>query len=184
VNIPGTLQGVSSAGELLYTIGYHWSADEAYGWQPWLDASAYDGVAAHLVASLALTNSWPHPVLVVDTNLFIGRPGYGSTTNVLADALDTWTLPDSGEFTLLGSVVLDAPANALLQRGGLLAVQETDLSIHLFDPSVPAALLPIGQGNPAPCLYFDLDQADAALDRGLWLPLGMYGVGRVPLGRQ
>jgi len=182
VNIPGTLQGVANAGELLYTIGYHWSADPAYDWQQWLDASAYDGVAAHPVASLALTNSWPNPVLVVGANLFIGRPGYSSTTNVPPDALDTWTLPDSGAFTLLGSVVLDAPASALLQRGGLLAVQETDLSIHLFDPSAPATLLPIGQGNPAPCLYFDLGQADAALDRGLWLPLGMYGVGRVPLG--
>jgi len=184
VPIPGTLQGVSHAGELLYTLGYHWSADPTYNWQQWLDASAYDGVAAHLVDSLALTNSWPMSVLAADTNLFIGRPGDSSTTNVPAAWLDTWTLPDSGKFTLLGSALLNAPASALLERGGLLAVQETDLSIQLFDPSVPAALLPIGQGSPTPCFYFDLDQADAALDRGLWLPLGMYGVGRVPLGPQ
>ena len=122
--------------------------------------------------------------MAADTNLFIGRPVNSSDTNVPAGQLDTWTLPDSGKFTLLGSAALQAPASALLERGGLLAVQATDLSIQMFDPSVPAPLLPLGQGSPDPCLYFDLDQADATLDGGLWLPLGMYGVGRVPLGHQ
>jgi hypothetical protein len=63
----------------------------------------------------------------------------------------------------------------------LLAVEETDLSIQLFDPTVPAALRLIGEGSPGSCLYFDLSQGDATLTGGLWVPLGMYGVGQVPV---
>lgn len=136
----------------------------------------------HPVASLALTGTWSQVVLVVDTNIFIGRSGYSSTTNVPPPQLETWTLPDSGQFTLLGGLTLNAPASALLSRGNLLAAQETDTLVWLFDPSVPAALQPIGHGNPSPCLSFDLQQADGSLARGLWVPLGIYGVGRVPLG--
>src|SRR5262249_27987703 len=78
--IPGTLQGISHAGELLYTVGYHWSTNQDTAWQEWLDASAYDGINAYPVASVALPQAWPHPVLVADTNIFIGRPGYSYTT--------------------------------------------------------------------------------------------------------
>src|SRR4029077_5879645 len=54
VNIPGTLQGISDEGELLYTLGLHWGTNYVYDWTQWFEASAYDGVAAHLVASMAL----------------------------------------------------------------------------------------------------------------------------------
>jgi len=61
----------------------------------------------------------------------------------------------------------------------LLAAQETDNSIDLFDDSTPAALLPIGSGQPPGCLWFDLNQADGTVTRGLWIPFGVYGVGEV-----
>jgi len=180
VNIPGTLQGISRAGELLYTVGIHSSTNQVFDWTEWLDASAYDGVAAHLVASLALPNAWPHPLVIADTNLFIGRPGYNSTdTNIVSHRLETWTLLNSGNFSLLGSVTLGNPASALITRGRLLAAQETDNSIDLFDDATPAALLPIGSGQPPGCLWFDLNQADGTATRGLWIPFGVYGVGEV-----
>jgi hypothetical protein len=182
VNIPGTLNGLSGAGELLYTVGVH--ATNAFtDWRQWLDASAYDGVAAHLVASLPLPDAWPHPLLVADTNIFLGRPGYNySNTNVVAHQLETWTLQSSGSFALLGKMTLPMPASALITRGSLLAAQQTDNSVALFDDSNPALLLPVGHRSASGCLWFDLNQADGAVSRGLWLPLDVYGVQQVPAG--
>jgi hypothetical protein len=183
VNIPGTLHGISHAGELLYTVGIHWTTNQVTDWTEWLDASAYDGVAAHLIDSLALPDAWPHPVLVVNTNVLIGHPGYNYvTTNVVEHRLEKWTLPDSGKFTLLDSATLNAPANDLLDRNGLLAVQETDGSLALFDDTQPGLRSQVGQGSAPGCLWFDLSQSDGALGRGLWFPLGVYGVGMVPAG--
>jgi len=135
---------------------------------------------AHLVASLALPNVWPHPVLVVDTNVFFGRPGYSYTsTNIVDHQLETWTLLPKGTFSKLGSVTLANPASALLGLGSLLAKQETDNSVDLFDDSSPAVLKLVGLGQPSGCLWFDLNQADGNVNRGLWIPLGAYGVGEV-----
>src|SRR4029077_100187 len=89
VNIPGTLQGISNEGELLYTSGLHWGTNQVFDWTQWLEASAYDGVEAHLVASMPLSDSWPNTLLVVDTNIFIGRSGYSSAnTNITSPSLE------------------------------------------------------------------------------------------------
>jgi hypothetical protein len=183
VSIPGTLQGLSHEGELLYTTGTHWDPSTGTDWTQWLDASAYDGVAAHLVGSQALPESWPHPVIVSGTNIFIGRPGYSyTTTNLTAHRLETWSLSDSGSFTLNGSVNLSQPANVLFERNGLLMAQETDGSLALFDDSTPYKLLPVGTQQPSGCTWFDLTQADGANNTGVWLPLGAYGVKEIDLG--
>src|SRR5205823_4466060 len=76
VNIPGTLNGISHQGAVLYTVGTHWTTNQVMAWTQFLDASAYDGVSAHLIDSLALPNTSPLPLLVVETNLFIGHPDY------------------------------------------------------------------------------------------------------------
>jgi hypothetical protein len=181
VSIPGTLQGLSHEGELLYTTGTHFDLNNATDWTQWLDASAYDGVAAHLVASQALPDSWPHPVLVVDTNIFIGHPGYSSTTtNVTSHQLETWRLSDSGTFKVLGSVTLNQPANVLVERNGLLMTLETDGSLALFDDSGPK-LQPLTTQQQSGCVWYDLNQADGGVTTGVWLPLGAYGVKEVDL---
>jgi hypothetical protein len=182
VNIPGTLQGISNEGELLYTVGLHWGTNQNMNWTQWLDASAYDGVVAHPVTSLALPDSWPHPVLVLDTNIFIGRPGYStSTTNITTPRLETWSLSDTGKFILNGSVDLDQAANSLFERNGLLAVQETNMAVDLFDDSAPGTLSRVGYDQPSGCLWFDLSQADGSISQGLWVPLGVYGVKEISL---
>jgi hypothetical protein len=40
-------------------------------------------------------------------------------------------------------------------------------------------LKPLGGGAPQNLLWFNLDRADGSLDRGLWVPLGDYGVWKV-----
>ena len=178
VNIPGLLKGIAYGGALLYTSGVHYDpVKSTTDWTEWLDASAYDGVAAHLVDSLALSKNWPHPVLVFGSSLFIGAPAESTNTNHL---LETWTLPDSGRFTKTGTTQLASAAQNMAAFGNLLVVQTAD-QIKLYNATVPALLGLVGSGGPQGCVWYDLSHADGALDRGVWLPLGSYGVATVPI---
>ncbi|MCL5097219.1 MAG: hypothetical protein M1608_06790, partial [Candidatus Omnitrophica bacterium] len=178
VNIPGVLQGISSNGALLYTKAPHWSADWTTDWLDWLDASAYDGVSAHLVDSLQLPKDWPHPLLVFGTNIFIGRPDTSTNNN---NTLETWTLSDGGRFVRLGGISLGSAANDLAAFGDLLAAQTSDGTYRLFDAADLPKLRLIGADSISSWIWGDLKHADGALDRGLWLPLGDYGVRTVTL---
>jgi hypothetical protein len=62
--------------------------------------------------------------------------------------------------------------------GDLLAVQISN-DIQLYNKAAPATMVFLGEGGPQGCLGYTLGNADGAVDRGLWLPLGDYGVGRV-----
>lgn len=178
VNIPGSLKGVARSGELLYTVGGHWTNRTNYYWDgiEYLDASAYDGVKAHLVDSLALSKTWPHPVLVKGGDALVGQPA--ETSNGL-NRLESWTLSDTGSFVKLGEAELSGPAQNLAAFGDLLAVQSYT-GVSLFDATDPAALKFLNSTVANGCIWFDLSQADGRLDRGLWMPLGVYGVAMVP----
>jgi len=181
ISIPGSLQGISHNGALLYTIGVHRTTTNYYDGHEALDASAYDGVAAHWVDSLSLSNVYPHPAVLIGTNVFLGRGQgyYGDGT--IPPTLETWTLSSAGKFTKLGSVTLPAPASELVAFPGLLAAQVDWSRVMIFDRSDPVALRQVGDGPTAGCLYFNLRHADAAAARALWLPLDSYGVTSINL---
>ncbi len=80
---------------------------------------------------------------------------------------------------MLGSVRLEQPASTLVLRGSLLAAQNTDGSIGLFDATQPAALVPIGGQSTPGCFWSNLKFSDGDLDRGLWMPMGLFGVNRI-----
>src|SRR5262249_51660971 len=108
VNIPGQLTGLSRGGALFYTVGPHYTDWQSTGAQ-FLDASAYDGVAAALVDSMPLSNTWPQPLLFSEPNLFLGRAdSTGGTSQI-----ETWTLSNSGKFSQLGLAKLGAAVNNL-----------------------------------------------------------------------
>jgi alpha-tubulin suppressor-like RCC1 family protein len=176
VNIPGLLRGLGRDGSVLYTVGQHYTANGAEDWNEWLDASAYDGVAAHLVDSLRLSSQWPHPVLVHRDSIFIGRPAEGTGTN----QLQSWTLTDAGKFTQLGRQDLSTPAQGLAAWGDLLAVQ-TSAEVHLFNATDASKLVLIGAGGPSSCVGYNLESGYGSLNQGLWLPLGDFGVSFVPV---
>jgi hypothetical protein len=202
VNIPGTLAGLSHEGAVLYTTGTHWTTNTETAWTEYLDASAYDGVSAHLIDSLPLPATWPRPLLVSGANIFLGRAGpasydpvigpivpFGADLNATAGsgvlndvlpALETWNLSAAGKFQRAGSVTLNSSASSLAAFDALLAVQQNDNSVTLFDASNGAALRRVGGGQPGGCFWFDLTRADGELGRGLWLPLGTYGVAKIP----
>ena len=179
VNIPGSLTGVARAGELLYTVGLHWTnpTNWWYDGTEYLDASAYDGVEAHLIDSLKLSSLWPHPVLALADNVFIGHP---AETNTAKNLLEAWTILNDGKFTRLSKTELSGAAQNLANFGNLLAAQiGNQISLlNVTNPSAPAFLV---TGGPPGCVWFDLSKGDGAVDRGLWLPLGVYGVSVVPI---
>lgn len=178
VNIPGTLRGLSHAGAVIYTVGYHWDPKTfATDWSEWLDASAYDGVAASLIDSLSLGQTWPHPVLVSDKSIFIGR---AAADDKGTNTLEAITLGGTGKFSPLtpAPLSLSLAAQNLYALGDLLIVQAGN-GVQLFNKAVPATLTLIGAGGPQGCVYFNPENADGDVNRGLWLPLGDYGVTKV-----
>lgn len=187
VNIPGKLNGVSADGALLFTTGARSTKLDATGaWTEYLDASAYDGVTAHLVDSLPLPAAWPHPVLVSSGNIFIGWPDYGTNApTTAAHSVQAWSVSGAGKFTRLSRTPVPNAASSLAAFGNLLAAQQADNTLTLLDVTHPAAPSRVGDGRPSGCQWYDLTQADGRLDagralNGLWLPLGAYGVARVP----
>jgi hypothetical protein len=179
VNIPGTLRGISHNGSILYTVGPHWKTDTNwwYDGPQYLDASAYDGVEAHLIDSVALSQYWSNPTLVKDANIFVGRP---AETADGKNALEVWTLTSAGKLTRLSQTVLDSAPYQFVNFGNLLAVQASDI-LQLFDVTDPAAPVSLISDRPDGCVWYDLNKADGVLNRGLWLPLGIYGVATVTI---
>ena len=166
----------------MYTLGTHWLPDGPNDWTEYLEASAYDGTAAHGVDSLALPNVWPRPLLVLGTNIFLGRPGYNYVnSDKEPPSFEIWTLPDTGRFEKTASVPLALPAVSLTSVPGLLVVQQSDNSVVLFDLATPPVLNLRGESRPAGCFSMDLSHADGDPTRGIWIPLGAYGVATVPV---
>jgi alpha-tubulin suppressor-like RCC1 family protein len=176
VNISGALQGGSHNGVLLYTLARH-SATETRNEGQWLDALAYDGVEAHLVDSLALPDRWPSPVLVRDATIFVGTPA--PDTNSMPQ-LGAWMLADTGKFAKAGGLTLSSPAQNLATFGDLLVTQNYN-ALQLFSAGDPSRLTLVGVGGPAGCVGYNLENGDGDAARGLWLPLGIYGVQHVGL---
>jgi hypothetical protein len=181
VNIPNPLVGVAASGALLFSLGTHWTTDPNAPWGDYLDASAYDGVSAHLVDSLALSTLWPHPVFVLGTNVLVGNPGNYDPTNTVAPTLETWTVSNTGRFVRLGSLSLAAPLSDLNSFPGMIAAIDSGSSVDLFDDTDPARLRLVGHGKSPLCWWWpDLAHSDGNLSAGLWIPLGPYGETHIP----
>lgn len=171
VNISGSLAGLSHDGAVLYTVSPHDGLSD----HQWLDALAYDGISASLIDSLPLAVDWPSPVLVGGTNIFLGLAARDTNST---STIETWNLADTGRFSRAGSLTLNAPAESFKLFGGLLASQ-TGNHLQLIDVSIPQSPQSVGGGGPSNCLWFNAENGDGSLARGLWIPLGDYGVLRL-----
>lgn len=177
-SLPGRLNGLSHDGEMLYTVGSRfdpvkWTTDP----NEWLSASAYDGVEAHLVDSLALPQTWPHPLRIEGPNALLARPAESAEGK---NALETWTLSGSGRFVRVGATLLASPAQNLVTVGNLLAVQGSG-EVSLYNASQPAALSLLTRQEVSACLGFDFTLATGSMEKGLWWPLNDFGTLRIPL---
>ncbi|MBN2505122.1 MAG: beta-propeller domain-containing protein [Verrucomicrobia bacterium] len=184
VNLPGTLAGVSASGRIVFTTGPRWSANSTTRGAEYLDALAYDGVSAHRMAELPLPEAWPHSVRIAGMNIFLGRPAVsGNSADASPNFLENWHLSAAGAFEQLSRVPLAKPVSALADFGALLAAQENDGTFNLFAVGNATGLALIGRAQPAGCGWYDLGGADGDLTRGLWVPMGAYGVACIPVSR-
>lgn len=168
-SIPTTLIGIANAtaqSATLFTLGWHAVAD-TNGQS--LDASAYDGAVVTLLDTVALSG-WSNPAVVDGAQIFVGKSD--SDTG----GIDAWALSGDGKLALLGTVALDSVPWNLNIVGGVLAAQVSG-KVVLFDKSDPAALKQIGASDPNSSFFgMNLGGADGDVTRGLWVPLGEYGV--------
>jgi hypothetical protein len=167
VNIPGALLGLDQGGELIYTRGYDLRSEEK------ISAASYDGVQAHLIDEIPLGGSWPRPAQANGSIVYLGVPG----TNNIGGTLEGWTL-EGGKFARSFALPLAEPAQEMALLGDLLAVRSSQ--IVLFDAQTPFRLSEIGAGQPNACYGVQLSAADGSVERGLWVPMGWYGVVHIP----
>jgi hypothetical protein len=178
VDLPGSLQALGAGGNLVFTLGNHWQPDGqwTYDNQEWVDAVAYDGVEAHLVASLKLPVSWPHPIEIGQEVVWLGRAPSSPDGK---PSLESWKLNDQGEFALLANLPLAQPADSIRVFGSLLASQGGNTT-QLFDIANPASPGLLTTSQPEGCLWANLNSAVGEPGRGVWFPVGLYGVQRIP----
>lgn len=179
VNLPGQLVGVAAEGALLFTSGPHWDEWGQSDGVEYLDACAYDGVAASHVASLKLPAEWPRAYTVNDAGwVLVARPAHAPTEG---GRLEAWRLNTEGTFVGGAETPLKQPADQLKALGQLLAVR-TGTSVAVFQ-FTQTAWTPLEQTLVSGCYWPDLTRAVADPARALWLPLGEYGLLTVPLTR-
>jgi alpha-tubulin suppressor-like RCC1 family protein len=190
VELPGALAGLSHRGAVVYTNG-RFTVTNSQEQIEWIDACAYDGLSAALVDSLPLpVGDRPHLVKWGADRLILGLP---APTNAASHALEAWRLSDEGRFARSSRINLPAAPTALglwpepdgVGSPGtgdasahlplLLAVQSAE-DLRLYRLASTEALEWLATGEPDGCLGYNLDAAATWPDRGLWVPLGDYGV--------
>ena len=176
--LPGSLAGVSHAGQLVYTRGP--LPGEAKDPTQYLQVGAYDGTAVSLVASLPLPDGWPSVQwIAADGRVWLGRP---ATTSTNVSSLETWALGASEKFELRGSVAVpEAVSDLLLLDGLLMAGSATH--VLLLDPAASPGSQPV-LSQPKPCaLWYDAANAAASRTDGLWIPRGSSGLWQIAPAR-
>ena len=178
ISLPARLTGISHGGEMIYTLGPRFDLTTFVSdWNDWLAASAYDGLSAHLIDTVPMPQAWPHPSAIQGESAIIGVP---ALTPESKSSLETWTISEKGKWTRGATTPLGSPAQTLITRGNLLAVQTTG-DVTLFDATTANILVLKSRSPFSTCLWFDITQSDGSLEQGLWAPANDYGVFQIPI---
>lgn len=172
INIPGRLIGVSNAGARLYTAGCRYEADGTPVHRRALHVSDFDGTAAAFVDQLPLPDYGAAYALDFDTVL-LGVRG----TDRQPSQVEAWQLDGGGKFQRRSQTAVD-DISALGVVRGLLLVGDASRTRQLFDVTDAANVRALGNFPATPYSWSSggLHRADGTPTRGLWLPLGDYGV--------
>lgn len=179
VELPGRLTAVSHAGAVLYSVGPHFDAAGQTDWQSYLDVSAYDGVQASLVTAFLPPKDWTQQLLVVGDTVLLSFIDGGVVP--AASRLESYQLNREGTLAWAATTKLEGYLQSTVLRGKLLAVAADGNRFRLFDATDPLALAPLGESRLPGCYWSGFEQADGSIADGLWLPLGGYGLGFVPV---
>ncbi|MDG1889924.1 MAG: beta-propeller domain-containing protein [Verrucomicrobiota bacterium] len=189
VNLPGSLVGVSHGGGVLYTQGNHYDSETlAMSRHEWLDALAYDGVAAHQVDAIAFSNTWPHLARITSDGYVVGVQLHsGDVQDGLEDVfprygLSSWKLSHTGEFEQRNSEwKLPYSASALHLQGNDVLVKQ-DRDVWSFRLGSNGALDLQSVYAPLGCYGYDLNEVVIDQEKHLWIPAMDYGTDRIPPG--
>jgi hypothetical protein len=175
INIPGRLIGVSNAGARLYTVGCRYEADGTPKHSRALHVSDFDGAAATFVDQLTLADYGAAYALDLDTVLVGVRASDGEP-----DRVEAWQLDGTAKFQRRSQTPVD-DVSALGVVRGLLVVGSSYGARQLFDVTDAVHVRALGTFPAAPNYWYsnDLGKADGSPTRGLWQPLGNYGIGFV-----
>jgi hypothetical protein len=171
VNIPGRLIGVSNGGARLYTFGCRYEVDGAPLVSRALHVSTFDGTAASFVDQLPLADYGDSYALDGDTVLLGVRGVVASPSRIQA-----WQLDGAGRFQLLSETATGDASSLYVIRG--LLVGGGSGSRQLYDVTDAANVRDLGAFPQITQYWYgsDLRKADGSPSRGLWEPLGNYGV--------
>jgi len=177
VSLPGSLEGLSHQGALIYTVSTRPDADPNNPTRTWLQASAYDGTAAHLVASLEIANVSKNQTAWVETD-DAGQLWLAQTDNEKSHTLSRLSLSDTGNFQTLAKTPLATAAQNLGHLGNVLSVSLIGTT-QLYGISASSEIVPRSQPFDLGCLLPSLDRLAGDETSGFWAPLGDFG--SVPL---
>lgn len=169
VNIPGALMGIDRRGEVIYTRSHDLQLEEV------IAAAAYDGLQAHHIDSFPLSRAWPRPALANGSYIYAGVPG----PNNVGGTLEAWKLSDAGKFEVASKQEVKEPVQHFALFDDLLVAQSG--ALWLFDAGTPEQPRPLGTGEINSCYGLQLNAGDGDAERGLWLPMGWYGVVHIPV---
>lgn len=186
VNLPGQLKGISHGGQVLYTQGSHYDPDTlANSRLEYLDALAYDGVAAHRMDSLSFSEQWPHTVEVSGQGVIYAGNINGSemaSDDPLAPTttlLSAWKIDAEGRFKAVNPAWWMAQGVGELEWAGDRLLTRQGREIWSFAVEDDGALALDAVYAPSGCYYFQLPGAAIDDEGHLWTPAGVYGADRV-----
>jgi hypothetical protein len=185
VPIPGRFEGQSHAGALIFTTATRSDpanpANTPTPTRQILEASAYDGVDAHLVAGLEIANLTAGDSATVritpDGTVWVAKSTSPATTTT--NTLAVLGLNPDGRFVQHASTALPAPAHSLDTLGDLLTAWSGS-NVRIFDWREDQAILPVGQPFDLGCLLPGLNRLAGDPTHGVWAPLGDFGSVRLP----
>ncbi|MGE3312426.1 MAG: beta-propeller domain-containing protein [Limisphaerales bacterium] len=171
VAIPGSFQGLSHQGALVYTVATRTEAEVS---RSILEASAYDGTAVHLVTGLEIANFSKG-----DSALAEVTPGGSvwlaqSTEGGKSHQLSRVTVNDSGRFEKGAGTPLASYVQDLDHIGETLSVSFGS-TVQLFEATPPIGISALGLPFDLGCLLPGLHRLAGDADSGFWAPLGDFG---------
>lgn len=179
VAVPGELRGVSHGGALLYVASRKTDAD-GLSRATLLEALAYDGVAAHRVASEVMAEDAAGQTWVTwveDGQVMVGRGGWGEGH---MQRLEQWWVTSEGRWDSRWVGSLSGVPGEMRGYGDTLLVRGGG-AMDLFEVGEGGLWEKVGLGSSqVPGCYGGQLSRGARDDSGaVWLPLGDYGSVRI-----